>query len=240
MPRRAAPWSSRSGRRGPIDGGVASRYPPRRARTSETRSNTVTRLDAETRIGGIPCIHDPASPCRRIVVSPHVHVSRLPLAVCRWHVSSRATRGGVILPRSPFSTSLLEVRSRHPTRTEIRIMPPTESTETPRVTTDVEASAAKRAGIDPCRCPICGATNDCGLARGENTCWCFDLRIPPEVLEKVPPESRGVVCICRACAAGHGPSPVPGGALGEASEGTSGGTSDGPSGGDSDGPSARE
>ncbi|HMQ12505.1 MAG TPA: cysteine-rich CWC family protein [Candidatus Competibacter phosphatis] len=53
------------------------------------------------------------------------------------------------------------------------------------------------------RCPLCGQPNECGIAAGQSTCWCFETRIPPEVLEKVPPELRGVTCVCKACATGR-------------------------------------
>ncbi|MGD1066040.1 MAG: cysteine-rich CWC family protein [Vulcanimicrobiaceae bacterium] len=50
------------------------------------------------------------------------------------------------------------------------------------------------------RCPLCDGDNACGAAAGEPTCWCFTERIPPDVLERIPPEARGRVCVCRACA----------------------------------------
>lgn len=53
------------------------------------------------------------------------------------------------------------------------------------------------------RCPLCGQPNDCGIAAGKSTCWCFETRIPLEVLEKVPPELRGIACVCKACATGQ-------------------------------------
>jgi hypothetical protein len=57
--------------------------------------------------------------------------------------------------------------------------------------------------IDPTRCPLCGGDNNCGAARGAGTCWCFDRRVPAEVLERVPPELRDQVCICERCASGY-------------------------------------
>jgi hypothetical protein len=56
--------------------------------------------------------------------------------------------------------------------------------------------------LDPDRCPLCGNGNDCGMARGAETCWCFEAVIPDELIEKVPAEARGVVCVCKACASG--------------------------------------
>ncbi len=52
------------------------------------------------------------------------------------------------------------------------------------------------------RCPLCGERNDCGMAAGKGGCWCFTATIPHEVLERVPPEARGVACVCPACASG--------------------------------------
>jgi hypothetical protein len=61
--------------------------------------------------------------------------------------------------------------------------------------------------IDPTRCPLCGAENECGAARGAGTCWCFAQRIPDDVLERIPPEFRDQVCICERCASGLGDRP---------------------------------
>jgi hypothetical protein len=49
-------------------------------------------------------------------------------------------------------------------------------------------------------CPLCGGPNDCAIARGEQTCWCFDEVFPPNLLERVPEADQGRVCVCRNCA----------------------------------------
>jgi len=49
-------------------------------------------------------------------------------------------------------------------------------------------------------CPVCGAANDCGVAAGKVDCWCFTAVLPPEVLEKIPGDAQGSVCVCPACA----------------------------------------
>ena len=54
--------------------------------------------------------------------------------------------------------------------------------------------------IDASRCPLCGESNACGMAAGQESCWCFDVSIPAAVLEKIPEEARGVACVCEACA----------------------------------------
>jgi hypothetical protein len=60
-----------------------------------------------------------------------------------------------------------------------------------------------KTGIDPRRCPICGADNHCAVARGRGACWCFTRPIPDAVLAKIPPEARDRACVCQACACGN-------------------------------------
>jgi Cysteine-rich CWC len=57
--------------------------------------------------------------------------------------------------------------------------------------------------IDPARCPLCGAPNACAMAANPDStrCWCFEVTIALETLERVPPEARGAACICARCAA---------------------------------------
>ena len=52
-------------------------------------------------------------------------------------------------------------------------------------------------------CPLCGGPNGCAPAVSgsfDSPCWCTTLRIPAEVLARVPAAQRGLACICRACA----------------------------------------
>jgi hypothetical protein len=49
------------------------------------------------------------------------------------------------------------------------------------------------------RCPLCGGPNACGMAQGQDTCWCFTAQISPVALAAVPEESRDV-CVCPSCA----------------------------------------
>jgi hypothetical protein len=58
----------------------------------------------------------------------------------------------------------------------------------------------KKTNLDPCRCPLCGNGNECGVAAGEKNCWCFSQPVPRGVVQKLPAEARGVACVCRACA----------------------------------------
>jgi hypothetical protein len=61
--------------------------------------------------------------------------------------------------------------------------------------------------IDSTRCPLCGGPNECEIAEGASKCWCFEVHIPAEVLERIPPEAQSVVCVCKRCATG-GQSPA--------------------------------
>ncbi|HEY1393190.1 MAG TPA: cysteine-rich CWC family protein [Methylibium sp.] len=63
-------------------------------------------------------------------------------------------------------------------------------------------------GVDPARCPLCGADNRCVMAaqRGGSDaakpCWCSEVRIAPETLARVPAEACGKACLCSRCALG--------------------------------------
>ncbi len=58
-------------------------------------------------------------------------------------------------------------------------------------------------GVDPARCPLCGAGNKCGVVAGAGTCWCFALPVARDMLEQVPVSARGLACVCQACATGE-------------------------------------
>lgn len=61
-----------------------------------------------------------------------------------------------------------------------------------------DASAA----VDPARCPLCGGSNDCRLctaAAYKGPCWCESVKIPDELLVRVPVEARNRACLCRNC-----------------------------------------
>jgi hypothetical protein len=45
------------------------------------------------------------------------------------------------------------------------------------------------------RCPACGRRNDCSVAKGETTCWCFAV---PRTLP-VPASNTRSRCFCRDC-----------------------------------------
>jgi hypothetical protein len=52
-------------------------------------------------------------------------------------------------------------------------------------------------------CPLCGGPNGCAPAVSgsfDSPCWCTSVRIPAELLARVPAAQRGLACICRTCA----------------------------------------
>lgn len=56
--------------------------------------------------------------------------------------------------------------------------------------------------VDPTRCPLCSNANECQLAAGRATCWCFYIRVHADVLARVPFDTQGLACVCRQCATG--------------------------------------
>ncbi|MDM7457595.1 MAG: cysteine-rich CWC family protein [Tepidimonas sp.] len=60
---------------------------------------------------------------------------------------------------------------------------------------------------DPARCPICGGSNACAMERKRQTgldqppCWCTQVQFSAEMLDRIPPNARGLACICARCAA---------------------------------------
>ncbi|MFH1497334.1 MAG: cysteine-rich CWC family protein [Verrucomicrobiota bacterium] len=78
---------------------------------------------------------------------------------------------------------------------------------TARIHADTVLRVAARAtgAVDPRRCPLCGRANRCGEAAGGGggRCWCFDVKVPAELLARVPTHARGKVCVCRGCVEAH-------------------------------------
>lgn len=55
--------------------------------------------------------------------------------------------------------------------------------------------------MDTRHCPLCGKSNQCGVAAGrDEPCWCFDAPIDPAALQRLTPEQRNQACLCPACA----------------------------------------
>jgi len=68
--------------------------------------------------------------------------------------------------------------------------------------------------LDPCRCPLCGQPNACGMATPgrvvSGPCWCTLVQFSADLLKQVPEAARNKACICAACvAASHTPSLEP-------------------------------
>ena len=52
-------------------------------------------------------------------------------------------------------------------------------------------------------CPICGETNQCAAASTgsfDTPCWCANVTITEETLARIPPDQRGLACVCPRCA----------------------------------------
>jgi hypothetical protein len=61
------------------------------------------------------------------------------------------------------------------------------------------------ATVDPCRCPLCGQDNRCGMeaaAQGQvqAACWCTRVQFSAALLQSLPEAAKGKACICQACA----------------------------------------
>jgi len=58
----------------------------------------------------------------------------------------------------------------------------------------------------PSLCPLCAQVNRCAVEIERSTgqpqgpCWCAQLRFDAELLNRIPPEARGVACLCPDCA----------------------------------------
>jgi len=63
-----------------------------------------------------------------------------------------------------------------------------------------------KADVDASRCPLCGEANGCAIERERETgqaqgpCWCMQAGVSAEALALVPPDARGLACICGRCA----------------------------------------
>lgn len=56
-------------------------------------------------------------------------------------------------------------------------------------------------------CPLCGAGNECAVAEGHGTCWCFFERVDTGVTEFAATHGLDSSCLCPSCARGAIPSP---------------------------------
>ena len=60
--------------------------------------------------------------------------------------------------------------------------------------------------IDPSVCPVCGQPNLCAMevqttpGLESQACWCTHVDFSLDLLARIPPELRGLSCICASCA----------------------------------------
>ncbi|AHJ12827.1 MULTISPECIES: cysteine-rich CWC family protein [Sulfurospirillum] len=47
-------------------------------------------------------------------------------------------------------------------------------------------------------CPLCGERNACQVGTS-NQCWCHTIKVPQDLLDKIPQEKKGKACICYLC-----------------------------------------
>lgn len=57
---------------------------------------------------------------------------------------------------------------------------------------------AKTDQIDDTICPICQSKNLCQADQPE-TCWCYSIKVPQALTDKVPSQLQRKSCICQAC-----------------------------------------
>lgn len=61
--------------------------------------------------------------------------------------------------------------------------------------------------IDPCRCPLCGQSNQCAnevqreTGVSQDPCWCTTAVFAPALLARIPDDARRLACVCARCAA---------------------------------------
>ncbi|WP_082798998.1 cysteine-rich CWC family protein [Metasolibacillus fluoroglycofenilyticus] len=52
---------------------------------------------------------------------------------------------------------------------------------------------------DEKECPLCGGSNNCGVASKQSDCWCMTVKFPKEILIENPTS-----CICEKCLEEYG------------------------------------
>lgn len=50
-------------------------------------------------------------------------------------------------------------------------------------------------------CPLCHQANHCAMAAQKDpaACWCHHTAVPQQLLDQIPPENRGMSCVCKDC-----------------------------------------
>ncbi len=64
--------------------------------------------------------------------------------------------------------------------------------------------------LDLTRCPLCGQPNACAMAAGSpGDCWCTQVRIGAELIDRIPADDRGRACVCANCVQAAEAAPNP-------------------------------
>ncbi|WP_111606181.1 cysteine-rich CWC family protein [Marinomonas arctica] len=48
------------------------------------------------------------------------------------------------------------------------------------------------------KCPFCKSDNGCALDDSQ-TCWCFRVIVPDDMMALIPLQQKGIVCVCQRC-----------------------------------------
>ncbi|SHF68401.1 Cysteine-rich CWC [Marinomonas polaris DSM 16579] len=48
------------------------------------------------------------------------------------------------------------------------------------------------------KCPFCLTDNGCALDDSQ-TCWCFNVTVPDDMVALIPSQQKGSVCVCLQC-----------------------------------------
>ena len=54
--------------------------------------------------------------------------------------------------------------------------------------------------VDGSICPLCQQSNCCDV-QTQQACWCMQVEMPDEFLNKLPVSLKNTACICKACLA---------------------------------------
>jgi hypothetical protein len=82
----------------------------------------------------------------------------------------------------------------------VRVVPSEPAPAVARYRRAERAAVMSDSTLDHSLCPLCGAPNECGMARSASDCWCFGAKIRGGALELLPEAARGTVCVCGSCA----------------------------------------
>lgn len=61
--------------------------------------------------------------------------------------------------------------------------------------------------IDAKICPFCKKVNKC-MPQNQHACWCNNVEIPEQLINRVPERLKRKTCICLACIALFNETPI--------------------------------